>query len=391
MNFVVIDNSPKLDTVVLLLVIYIHIIIRGYVMQTYEQVDNYMKALDLKYYKGTNDFLASLMLKTDKGYVKELADTLNSRAQGQNSDNEYFYKLKNRTLDGSLCVSAAFDSGLFRHLGNMIIDGKEYFHGTVLDIGCDCGLVSCFIAQQYPECKVVGVDKNETAVNNAKKLAERLGLANAEFVTADIYDFNLDEKAEVATSFRGLLDIAQCQTSGVSVIGERSAREGAYQQAFLPLATAIGNNLKDGGTVISVERYTAMYGWLGWMQALSLKLPKGRVAYSFNAASVIGADGYISEGDKVDVLVYDGVSQKSRIAYKNLDILRVSTATASKTASESGKTVTDYNTLTVSVTEKQALKLYKIENENSFKLVLKHRENVVTTQKADAQQTTAAQ
>lgn len=125
--------------------------------------------------------------------------------------------------------------------------------------------------------------------------------------------------------------------------------------------------------------------------ALSLKLPKGRVAYSFNAASVIGADGYISEGDTVDVLVYDGVNQKSKIAYKNLEILRVSTATASKTASESGKAVTDYNTLTVSVTEKQALKLYKIENENSFKLVLKHRENVVTTQKADAQQTTAAQ
>lgn len=125
--------------------------------------------------------------------------------------------------------------------------------------------------------------------------------------------------------------------------------------------------------------------------ALSLKLPKGKVAYSFNAASVTGADGYISEGDTVDVLVYDGESQKSKIAYKNLEILRVSTATASKTASESGKTVTDYNTLTVSVTEKQALKLYKIENENSFKLVLKHRENVVTTQKADAQQTTAAQ
>lgn len=125
--------------------------------------------------------------------------------------------------------------------------------------------------------------------------------------------------------------------------------------------------------------------------ALSLKLPKGRVAYSFNAASVIGADGYISEGDTVDVLVYDGVNQKSKIAYKNLEILRVSTATASKTASESGKAVTDYNTLTVSVTEKQALKLYKIENENSFKLVLKHRENVVTTQKAEAQQTTAAQ
>lgn len=238
-------------------------------MQTYEQVDNYMQALDLKYYKNTNDFLANLMMKTDKGYVKELADTLNSRAQGQNSDNDYFYRLKNKSLDGSLCVSAAFDSGLFRHLGNMIIDSTEYFHGTVLDVGCDCGLVTCFIAQQYPNCHVVGVDKNELAVNNAKALAEKLGLGNVEFVTADIYDFELDEKASVVTSFRGLLDIAQKQTSGVSVIGERSEREKAYQQAFLPLATAISNNLTDDGSVISVERYTALYGWLGWMQALA--------------------------------------------------------------------------------------------------------------------------
>lgn len=67
--------------------------------------------------------------------------------------------------------------------------------------------------------------------------------------------------------------------------------------------------------------------------------------------------------------------------------MRVSTATASKTASESGKVVTDYNTLTVLVTEKQALKLYKIENESTFKLVLKHRNNapVPTTKPADAQ------
>ena len=37
--------------------------------------------------------------------------------------------------------------------------------------------------------------------------------------------------------------------------------------------------------------------------ALSLKLPKGKVAYSFDAASVKSVDGYISEGDTVDVIV----------------------------------------------------------------------------------------
>lgn len=121
--------------------------------------------------------------------------------------------------------------------------------------------------------------------------------------------------------------------------------------------------------------------------ALSLKLPKGKVAYSFSAGSVTSVDGYINEGDKVDVLVYDGNKKKSKVAYKNLPILRVSTATASKNASASGITLTEYSTLTVVVTEKQALALYKIENENSFKLVLKHRNNapVPTTKPADAQ------
>lgn len=121
--------------------------------------------------------------------------------------------------------------------------------------------------------------------------------------------------------------------------------------------------------------------------ALSLKLPKGKVAYSFNAGSVTSVDGYINEGDKVDVLVYDGDKGKARVAYKNLPIMRVSTATASKNASASGVALTEYSTLTVEVTEKQALALYKIENESTFKLVLKHRNNapVPTTKPADAQ------
>ena len=36
-------------------------------MQTYKQVDEFMKRLDLKYFKNTKDFVADLMYKTDKG------------------------------------------------------------------------------------------------------------------------------------------------------------------------------------------------------------------------------------------------------------------------------------------------------------------------------------
>ena len=52
------------------------------------------------------------------------------------------------------------------------------------------------------------------------------------------------------------------------------------------------------------------------------------VAYSFDAGSVKSVDGYISEGDTVDVLVSKTDDQgkvKTEIAYKGLKILRVST------------------------------------------------------------------
>ena len=110
--------------------------------------------------------------------------------------------------------------------------------------------------------------------------------------------------------------------------------------------------------------------------ALSLKLPQGKVAYSFDAASVKSVDGYISEGDTVDVLVNkkdDSGNITTKIAYKDLKILRVSTNAENSSASQSGTKITKYSTLTVEVTKKQALKLYEIESEYDYKLILNPR------------------
>ena len=97
--------------------------------------------------------------------------------------------------------------------------------------------------------------------------------------------------------------------------------------------------------------------------ALSLKLPQGKV-------------GYISEGDTVDVLVNkkdDSGNITTKIAYKDLKILRVSTNAENSSASQSGTKITKYSTLTVEVTKKQALKLYEIESEYDYKLILNSR------------------
>ena len=111
---------------------------------------------------------------------------------------------------------------------------------------------------------------------------------------------------------------------------------------------------------------------------LSFKLDKDKVAYSFSTGSVNGVDGYISVGDSVDVIVYEtGKDGKptTKVVYKDLVIMRVSNASADASASASGSTIRDYGSLTVQVTEEQALQLYKLENEYTLKLVLNPRTN----------------
>ncbi|MDD6727606.1 MAG: class I SAM-dependent methyltransferase [Eubacteriales bacterium] len=239
-------------------------------MKAYEQVEAYMQEIGLKYIKNSNDFIAGLTYRTDKNYALKVAQELNARGTGQVTSNSVFYKMKNESLTASIYISAAFDGGLFRHLGNLIIDSKELFDGkTIIDMGCDCGIVTCFIAKMYPSCRVTGVDINSSAVENGKQLAEKLSLDNVDFVCADVNDYHADDKADTICSFRGLLDICFEKTSSLPFFGEMERRENMYCQAFSGYAQAISDNLKNDGFVLSVERYTADYGWLGWMKALS--------------------------------------------------------------------------------------------------------------------------
>ena len=112
--------------------------------------------------------------------------------------------------------------------------------------------------------------------------------------------------------------------------------------------------------------------------ALSLKLPEGKVALSMTASSIQGVDGYISEGDTVNVIITKQNEKtgeyESEIGYENLEILRVTTNTANTSATSQGNIITEYSTVTVAVTEEQALELHNIEmNHSDYKFLLNPR------------------
>ena len=121
---------------------------------------------------------------------------------------------------------------------------------------------------------------------------------------------------------------------------------------------------------------------------LSYKLTPGKVAYSFSASTTNGVDGYICAGDVVDIITYENVDDKptTKVAYKGLNVIRISSASANAGAETSDAKITEYSTITVEVTEAQAL--YNIENSKTFKLVLNSKK---TEEKKAAQGAQQAQ
>ncbi len=127
---------------------------------------------------------------------------------------------------------------------------------------------------------------------------------------------------------------------------------------------------------------------------LSYKLAKGKKAYSFQASSTNGVDGYISVGDTVDIITYETDADRkvtTKVAYKDLKVIKVSNNSDDSAAQSSDSKITSYSAITVEVNEKQALKLYEIENSQTFKLILNSkREQTLEDVKRDAEAAAAA-
>jgi SAM-dependent methyltransferase len=70
-------------------------------------------------------------------------------------------------------------------LATLIEQGR--FHGDILDVGCGEAAISLHLAQQG--YTTVGLDLSPTAIDLARREADKRGLTNASFAVADISDF----------------------------------------------------------------------------------------------------------------------------------------------------------------------------------------------------------
>ncbi len=170
---------------------------------------------------------------TDKSLANNLIDVIddvhNDKGNYSQSD---LYVAKNATLDLSLMLSSTYRADIYRKICNWVVEHKSLFGSFILDLGCDCGIMTCFLARQFPESHIIGIDITPTAVENAKQLAIRLNVNNVEFICIDAFSFNkpvdtvfsmlvmheLCDDVDTDCRYKTFNDIAKYWTSGFDKI-----------------------------------------------------------------------------------------------------------------------------------------------------------------------------
>ncbi|MFC1690580.1 class I SAM-dependent methyltransferase [Nanoarchaeota archaeon] len=99
-------------------------------------------------------------------------------------------EIKSRLLDEAYIeiyksradIIKQFDTGQACFMGGSI----DYNPGLILDVACGCGGSSYNIAKKFPDSEVIGIDKDESALEVANELFS--DLENISFESGNVYD-----------------------------------------------------------------------------------------------------------------------------------------------------------------------------------------------------------
>lgn len=220
-----------------------------------------------------------------------------------------FYRFKNQTLDAGLTFSGAFSGEILRKMCAEIDAHPECFRRSpgaeatgpeegpaagnrgssgrsrILEVGCDCGIIACFLAKRFPEARITGLDRCEESVAAAQELAARLRLTNAEFLTGT--PETLSPGFDAVVTLRTMHE--NCVVADEETLSPEEY-EKACTEALEGYAAALSALLVPGGRLFTVERADTEELLRAWQAALAAAgitvLPESRKDLACSEAGV---------------------------------------------------------------------------------------------------------
>jgi tRNA G46 methylase TrmB len=158
------------------------------------KVDYFLRRVGCRPRQIANDFWFELIEAYEDDAMKFM-ETVDQRHKLDHSSPEYAqvmdkqYALKNKSLEFSIEISSQYNGRFYAGFLDLVSGlSFEPAPATILDIGCDNGILTAFYAEHFPNAKVLGIDRCKEAIAAAESLNDRLGLTNLSFAHADAFE-----------------------------------------------------------------------------------------------------------------------------------------------------------------------------------------------------------
>jgi SAM-dependent methyltransferase len=137
--------------------------------------------------------------------------------------------------------------------------------GSLLDLGCGDGLVTCFYAAHYPRAQVIGLDYCPTCLLNTHHLARRLALRNVTVIEGNTLDLG-----SLFHNYHFDLIIARCVFHRLFHLEQDDRTQQADARSVLTeISRAIHQRLTPHGHFVSVEGWRTAAELRAWTVMLS--------------------------------------------------------------------------------------------------------------------------
>ena len=231
---------------------------------------SFLKAIGLRRPLSKNQFVARLSRQYGN-LGDQIIDEINDRSYG--SFTADFWETKNSRESLSLLLSSQFNWEFYQHYLPWFDDSITSSRvDSVLDVGCDNGILTCYYANRFPSARIVGIDKCHNAISIAQSLANRLNLKNVSFEHGD-----LNETPTILQSKRfSVITATMFFSSAYRIPSFRNhidSSQMSHQKS--PDCIAALRTLKSlmktntTASIITVERFTSPMAYHWWSRVLS--------------------------------------------------------------------------------------------------------------------------
>ena len=256
-----------------------------------DEGSQYLKKLGLKGAKSGHGIWTNFVRKFGRDQAEDFLDRI--RFYQDHNDIKGLYEFKNSDYEKGLFYTGLIDADIIRKACNWLADNKRYFGKTILEIGCDVGIISCYLGALFPQAEITSIDRGENSIRVAEKLAGTLGIKNVRFLHSDLNQLS-NNKYDTVFSMRTIHENSKASINELSGLTRMSQ---GMRKGIDSYINRISSFVAEGGNIITIERCEIDPFFLAYL-------------YSFND------HGFVCNNESHETLICDeaGINSQFQIA-----------------------------------------------------------------------------